>query len=138
MASEKQREANRRNALNSTGPKTCEGKAAVRLNSLRHGLRADSLILPGESQEAFDSLRDSLEEDYQPQSQTEKLLVEQMAIAHWKLARTEKLEATLYSASELDPLQIPLLDRIGLAQARLNELLALVQIYKALGGGWQQ
>jgi len=27
---------------------------------------------------------------------------------------------------------------IGLAQARLNEPLALVQIYKALGGGWQQ
>jgi outer membrane protein, multidrug efflux system len=26
---------------------------------------------------------------------------------------------------------------LGLAQARLNELLALVQIYKALGGGWQ-
>ena len=27
---------------------------------------------------------------------------------------------------------------IGLAQARLNELLALVQLYQALGGGWQQ
>ncbi|HEV2523008.1 MAG TPA: efflux transporter outer membrane subunit [Candidatus Acidoferrales bacterium] len=27
---------------------------------------------------------------------------------------------------------------LGLAQARLNELVALVQIYKALGGGWQQ
>lgn len=27
---------------------------------------------------------------------------------------------------------------LGLAQARLNELLALVQIYKSLGGGWQQ
>ena len=27
---------------------------------------------------------------------------------------------------------------LGLAQARLNELLSLVQIYKALGGGWQQ
>jgi outer membrane protein, multidrug efflux system len=27
---------------------------------------------------------------------------------------------------------------IGLAQARLNELLALVQLYEALGGGWQQ
>jgi multidrug efflux system outer membrane protein len=26
---------------------------------------------------------------------------------------------------------------LGLAQARLNELLALVQIYQALGGGWQ-
>jgi multidrug efflux system outer membrane protein len=27
---------------------------------------------------------------------------------------------------------------LGLAQARFNELLALVQIYKALGGGWEQ
>jgi outer membrane protein, multidrug efflux system len=27
---------------------------------------------------------------------------------------------------------------LGLAQARLNELLAVVQLYQALGGGWQQ
>ena len=27
---------------------------------------------------------------------------------------------------------------LALAQARLNELLALVQLYEALGGGWQQ
>ena len=27
---------------------------------------------------------------------------------------------------------------LGLAQARLNELLALVQLYESLGGGWQQ
>jgi outer membrane protein, multidrug efflux system len=27
---------------------------------------------------------------------------------------------------------------LGLAQARLNELLAMVQLYQALGGGWQQ
>jgi outer membrane protein, multidrug efflux system len=26
---------------------------------------------------------------------------------------------------------------LSLAQARLNELLSLVQLYKALGGGWQ-
>jgi multidrug efflux system outer membrane protein len=26
---------------------------------------------------------------------------------------------------------------LGLAQARLNELLAMVQLYSALGGGWQ-
>jgi multidrug efflux system outer membrane protein len=28
--------------------------------------------------------------------------------------------------------------KLNLAQARLNELLALVQLYQALGGGWQQ
>ena len=38
MTSEKKGEANRRNALKSTGSKTSEGKAAVRLNALRHGL----------------------------------------------------------------------------------------------------
>ncbi len=27
---------------------------------------------------------------------------------------------------------------LGLVQARLNELLALVQVYRALGGGWEQ
>jgi outer membrane protein, multidrug efflux system len=27
---------------------------------------------------------------------------------------------------------------LSLAQTRRNELLALVQLYKALGGGWQQ
>ena len=28
--------------------------------------------------------------------------------------------------------------QLGLAQAQLNELRALVQIYRALGGGWEQ
>ena len=28
--------------------------------------------------------------------------------------------------------------QLGLAQAQLNERLALVQLYNALGGGWQQ
>jgi multidrug efflux system outer membrane protein len=27
---------------------------------------------------------------------------------------------------------------VGLAQTRRNELLVLVQLYRALGGGWQQ
>ena len=40
MASDKQNEANRRNAEQSTGPKTAEGKAIAAQNSLRHGLRA--------------------------------------------------------------------------------------------------
>ena len=44
MTSDKQAQANRRNALKSTGPKTPEGKDAVRLNALKHGLRSEEIL----------------------------------------------------------------------------------------------
>ena len=40
MTSERKKAANRRNAQKSTGPRTEEGKARVRLNALKHGLAA--------------------------------------------------------------------------------------------------
>ena len=40
MTSEKQREANRRNAQRSTGPRSASGKKRSRQNALRHGLSA--------------------------------------------------------------------------------------------------
>lgn len=43
MASEKQIAANRRNASNSTGPKTKTGKKRASLNAFRHGLAAKGL-----------------------------------------------------------------------------------------------
>ncbi len=55
-----------------------------------------------------------------------------------------KLSDQRYSAGTTNYLEVLTSDtnylsaELGLAQARLNELLALVQIYKALGGGWQQ
>ena len=54
MTSDKQADANRRNARKSTGPKTPEGKAAVRLNALKHGLLANDVLLPGEDESALE------------------------------------------------------------------------------------
>src|ERR1700684_3915605 len=89
MATLKQTEANRRNALKSTGPKTPEGKAAVTMNALRHGLRARSVVLPGEDRDEFQQLCADLEFEWQPQSRTEQFYVEQMAVSQWKLTRME-------------------------------------------------
>lgn len=55
----------------------------------------------------------------------------QLSGMRYKAGTTNYLEV-LTSETNYFPAQL------GLAQARLNELLALVQIYKALGGGWQQ
>ena len=112
MATLKQIEANRRNALLSTGPKTPEGKAAVRLNALRHGLRAHTVVLPGEKSEAFHQLCDDLEAEWQPQTRTEQLYVEQMAVSQWKLRRMEIGEISLLAQKFGAKNQIPLLDRL--------------------------
>jgi hypothetical protein len=45
MATDKQREANRRNTLKSTGPSTPPGKAIAAQNSFKHGLCADDSTL---------------------------------------------------------------------------------------------
>ena len=47
--------ANQRNAKRSTGPKTREGKERSRTNALKHGLTAETLLLPGESAEEFEA-----------------------------------------------------------------------------------
>src|SRR5437870_498208 len=127
MATLKQIEANRRNALKSTGPSTPEGKAAVRLNALRHGLRAHTVVLPGEKPEAFQQLCDDLEAESQPQTRTEQLYVEQMAVSQWKLRRMEIAEASLLVQKFGAKNQIPLLDRLWKAEARLERSFARAQ-----------
>jgi hypothetical protein len=44
MTSFQRFEANRRNALRSTGPKTDDGKRRSRLNAVRHGLTAETVV----------------------------------------------------------------------------------------------
>ena len=97
MLSQRQLDANRRNAKLSTGPRSPEGRAAVGLNALRHGLTAQTAVLPNESPEEFQELLDAFLADYQPDGPTETLLVEQMAMASWRLRRMRALETGLFS-----------------------------------------
>lgn len=48
MTSQRQIEANRRNAKRSTGPKTLAGKSAVKKNALKHGLASTSVAIESE------------------------------------------------------------------------------------------
>ena len=123
LITEKQLNANRRNAQQSTGPKTQEGKAAVRLNALRYGLRARSILLPGENPEEYHQLCADLESGWQPQNRTEQLLVEQMAVAQWKLARLEVGERSIFAQTMPAEKQMALLDRFSTQRSRLERFL---------------
>ena len=96
MSSQQQIEANRLNAQKSTGPTTTEGRAAVRLNSLKYGLYAETLILPGEDPAAFETLLDRLDAEHQPATPTEEAFVSQIVMATWRRARIQRMEAAFY------------------------------------------
>ena len=96
MTSEKQAKANRKNALKSTGPKTPEGKAAVRLNALKHGLLSRETLLPGEDEEALRELDEYLRAELQPVGELENLLVDRVVAAYWRLRRLGRVEAGIF------------------------------------------
>jgi len=125
MATIKQIQANRRNAQRSTGPRTPEGKQAVRFNALTHGIRAESVIIPGEDQSKFNEHLARLSAAWLPQDEMEKSLVEQIAANQWKLARLDRSEARLYEAGALDPAAFVMaIHRLYLTQARLERCIS--------------
>jgi hypothetical protein len=93
MASIKQIEANRSNALNGTGPHTAEGKARSSRNALTHGLTAQEIVIPGEDVAAYRSFERQLIDDLQPRGACELDLVERLAATYWRLRRIPRFEA---------------------------------------------
>jgi hypothetical protein len=121
MATINQIRANRSNAKKSTGPNTPEGKDKVRFNSLVHGLRAESAVIPGEDQDKFDQHLAQLSAAWMPQDIMEKSLVEQIAVTQWKLARIDRSEARMYAEGAMTPAELVMaIHRVYLTQVRLE------------------
>jgi hypothetical protein len=96
VTSERRNAANHANARRSTGPKTPEGKAVVRLNALRHGLLARDVVLPGEDADAFEDLWNEVRADLSLVGPIEQLLVERIVNAMWRLRRLPRAETALF------------------------------------------
>jgi hypothetical protein len=97
MATIKQIEANRRNALQSTGPKTAEGKTVVALNAIKHGLLSRELLLPGEDGTDLSELAENLRAQLAPVEALESLFVDRIIAAVWRLRRLIRVEAGLFA-----------------------------------------
>ena len=88
MATPSQIAANAKNAKKSTGPKTPEGKAKSSKNALKHGLRAEEVVLRSlEFDEDWEAHLQAFIEDTQPVGDAEFKLAETAAMCLWKKAR---------------------------------------------------
>jgi hypothetical protein len=98
MSSLKQIEANRRNALKSTGPTTPEGKGRSRCNAVRHGLTSETVIAALEDQEDYQAFEAAVIADYDAESAVERELVLRLASVLWRLRRATGIETALFES----------------------------------------
>lgn len=95
MLSDKQLQANRKNALKSTGPKTAVGKAVSSQNAVRHGLLARHVVIKDENAAEFEAFTGQLTEYFQPAGVLEQLLVNRIAASFWRLNRAGRIEVEM-------------------------------------------
>jgi hypothetical protein len=91
-------EASRRNGAKSRGPRTEAGKARSAQNALKHGMRAQKhIVLPDEDAAEFAALEAAMIEELAPAGALQTVLARRVAVAAWRLARADRVEADLFA-----------------------------------------
>jgi hypothetical protein len=96
MTSERRIKANRRNAQNSTGPRTPAGKARVALNGMKHGLLSREALVPGEREADLVAFGKRLRGQLAPLGELEILLTDRVVSCGWRLRRLIQVESRLF------------------------------------------
>jgi hypothetical protein len=103
MTSFRQIEANRRNARQSTGPVTQEGKQRSRCNAVRHGLTAETVIGALEDAEDYQAFEAAVAAGFDAETAVERELVLRLASLLWRLRRATAIDTGLLETpTELD------------------------------------
>lgn len=97
MISDQQLEANRTNALLSTGPKTEEGRQRSRANARRHGLTGQVTTMDEEDRAAHDQFSAALIQNLAPEGAMEIQLAQRIATDSWRLNRASAIEDNLFA-----------------------------------------
>jgi hypothetical protein len=99
MTTEAQTEANKRNAVLSTGPKTSQGKGRSSGNAVRHGFRSELAVLPFEQAEEWERHRDGVIRSLTPVGALEEALAFRVALCLWRMQRVAVYEAATTTAA---------------------------------------
>ena len=91
-------EASRRNGARSRGPVSAAGRACAARNALKHGLRANRLVLlEGEDQAEFAAFAAALHAELAPAGVLQEALAARIALALWRAGRSDRIEAGLFT-----------------------------------------
>jgi len=92
--------ANRQNALQSTGPRTPEGKALTSKNATRHGVLSALAVVPGLEKAAdWEAHHGGIVAALAPVGPLETLLAERVALGAWRLLRVARYEREAVAVS---------------------------------------
>jgi hypothetical protein len=101
-----------------TGPRSDAGKERSSLNAVKHGLRSERPVLPGEDAAEWDGFHAGVVEDLGPATALERELADRIALQLWRLRRAARYEAQVAAdegerarAAATDPLLGPSADQ---------------------------
>ena len=122
--SSKKIEANRRNAQQSTGPKTVEGKAKSAKNAVKHGIFVKQILEGANDEEVaeMELLVQEIRDYYQPVGKLEEMLVEKIVVENVRYARILGFERQEFSRAHA--FFNPAVDRVGRYATSMNRALS--------------
>jgi hypothetical protein len=85
-------EANRKNVLKATGPKTPRGKSYSRRNALKHGFYAKELLVSESDKPEFGELSVALIAQLKPSTTFQRLAFDYIVVCHWRCKLALRLE----------------------------------------------
>jgi len=100
--SQKQIDANRRNAQKSTGPKTEEGKTKSAMNSVKYGIYSDKFLIKGEKKEDLDEYSNDLINWLNPNNPVLFDIVLQIIFSGWAARRYMIVESKIINTKPVE------------------------------------
>jgi len=117
MSSQRQIEANRRNAQKSTGPTSVTGKAASSMNALKSGIHAKSLVLPSENLADLEQLIEDYYHRHDPDSPEARFYLDEVIHCEWLLRRYRTAETQMWKYENESSFSIDRKNPLGKAAA---------------------
>lgn len=116
----------------STGPISNKGKKIASQNAIKHGLTSvDPSSLPKSEQTEFQLALEALQDEYEPQTATEMIMVERVAMLFQKMKRLQRIENTLFEVAKKDASTNEMVFKsLGLKEKNELILASITQILK--------